>query len=133
MGISEDPSYVSLGEAKRHSNGEDCWIIVHSKVYGEHPRGSGIILKYAGTDATAAYDEIHAPGILENTLPQDCLIGLIEQIEMEELQTQTNAATALEIAALQAVVVQKELSMTFSKPKQDEKPDLFKFVSVYDF
>lgn len=137
MGISEQLSYVSLDEVKRHSNGEDCWIIVHSKVYdvssfhGEHPGGSGIILKYAGTDATAAYDEIHAPGILEDTLPQDCLMGLIDQSEIEELQTQTNAA-ALETAALQTVAVQ-ELPMAFAKPKQYEKPDLFKLISVHDF
>ena len=137
MGINEEPSYVSLDEVRRHSNEEDCWIIVHSKVYdvssfhGEHPGGSGIILKYAGTDATLAYDEIHAPGILEDTLPPDCLIGVIEQGEMEELQQQTKVA-ALQ-SALAAAAVQEELPVAIARPKQYQKPDLFKLISVHDF
>lgn len=138
MDVATATSYVPLDEVRRHATDEDCWIIVHSKVYDvstfhrEHPGGAAIILKYAGADATAAYDEIHAPGIIGDTLPEDCLIGLINAQEMAELQEQTKAA-ARETAALQAVAVQQEQPIAFSKPKAYEKPDLFKLISVHDF
>jgi L-lactate dehydrogenase (cytochrome) len=138
MDVATESSYVPLDEVRRHATDQDCWIIVHSKVYdvsnfhSEHPGGAAIILKYAGADATAAYDEIHAPGIIGDTLPEDCLIGLINAQEMAELQEQTKAA-ARETAALQAVAVQQEQPIAFSKPKAYEKPDLFKLISVHDF
>lgn len=141
----EELSYVPVDEVRKHSTEEDCWIIVHSKVYdvssfvNEHPGGSAIILKYAGTDATDAYNDIHAPGIIDDTLPRDCVIGAIEQQEMEQLQAETRAAAAQEEAAqqeqaaLQATAVQEGLPIAFSRPKAYEKPDLFKLISTHDF
>lgn len=41
---------------------------------------SPVILKYAGADATAAYDEVHAPTIVERGLSKECLMGRIEDI-----------------------------------------------------
>ncbi|GME48319.1 putative transporter [Neofusicoccum parvum] len=63
---------------------DDCWIVVNSKIWDvtdfleKHPGGSGIILRYAGADATKAYDEIHAPGIIEETLPPETFKGTIK-------------------------------------------------------
>lgn len=40
----------------------------------EHPGGVGVIMKRAGQDATAAYDEIHDPSLVMETLqPEKCL------------------------------------------------------------
>jgi len=138
MDVATETSYVTLDEVRRHASNEDCWIIVHSKVYdvsnfhSEHPGGAAIILKYAGTDATTAYDEIHAPGIIGDTLPEDCHVGLINAQEMADLQEQTKVAAG-ETAALQAVAVQQAQPVAFSEPKTYEKPDLFKLISVHDF
>ncbi|KAK6465203.1 cytochrome b2, mitochondrial precursor [Scheffersomyces coipomensis] len=58
---------VSIEEIKKHNTKKDCWVIIHGKVYNvsdfidEHPGGSAIILKYAGKDATKAFDPVH-PG-----------------------------------------------------------------------
>lgn len=37
-----------------------------------------VILKYAGSDATQAFDEVHAPGIIEEALEDDKLKGSFE-------------------------------------------------------
>ena len=47
-----------------------------------------VILRYAGSDATAAYDEIHSPGIIAETLPLECYKGLIDQAEVVNLLPQ---------------------------------------------
>ncbi|XYA02776.1 hypothetical protein QA089_005363 [Meyerozyma guilliermondii] len=58
---------VEYSEVEQHNNKKDCWVVIHGKAYDvsdfldEHPGGSGIILKYAGKDATKAFDPIH-PG-----------------------------------------------------------------------
>ncbi|ETS81703.1 hypothetical protein PFICI_06705 [Pestalotiopsis fici W106-1] len=76
-------SQVSLDELRKHDRKEDCWIAVHSKVWDftefvdEHPGGSEILLQCAGTDATRQFDEVHAPGILEENLSDDKLKGAL--------------------------------------------------------
>ncbi|KAI1872868.1 uncharacterized protein JN550_003742 [Neoarthrinium moseri] len=76
---------VSFAELRRHDKKEDCWIAVHSKVWDltefidEHPGGSEILLKCAGTNATHEFDAVHAPGILEENLSDDKLKGILEE------------------------------------------------------
>jgi isopentenyl diphosphate isomerase/L-lactate dehydrogenase-like FMN-dependent dehydrogenase len=59
-------------------------VILYGKVYDvttflpDHPGGSKIILKLAGTDATEEYDPIHPPGTLEDTLPASAYLGTID-------------------------------------------------------
>ncbi|KIM40332.1 hypothetical protein M413DRAFT_28816 [Hebeloma cylindrosporum] len=68
----------------KHDNRNSCWIIVHGKVYDvtdfldEHPGGSKIILKYAGKDATEAYEPIHPPDAIQNNLPIEKHIGAVD-------------------------------------------------------
>jgi L-lactate dehydrogenase (cytochrome) len=51
------------------------WVIIHGKVYDltlflpEDAGGSKIIMKYAGKDATSAFEPIHLPNIIERLLP----------------------------------------------------------------
>ncbi|ODQ52508.1 hypothetical protein SAICODRAFT_93394 [Saitoella complicata NRRL Y-17804] len=65
-------------EVAKHNSKDDCWVIIHGKAYDvtnflpDHPGGQAIILKYAGKDATAAYDPIHPPSIIaENLKPEN--------------------------------------------------------------
>jgi L-lactate dehydrogenase (cytochrome) len=44
----------------------------------EHPGGSKIILKYAGKDATEAYEPIHPPDAITTNLPTDKHLGEID-------------------------------------------------------
>lgn len=45
---------------------------------GSHPGGSKVILQLAGQDATEEYDPIHPPGILEENLPSEALLGELD-------------------------------------------------------
>ncbi|KUJ15189.1 mitochondrial cytochrome b2 [Mollisia scopiformis] len=61
-------------EVAKHVTEDSCWVALYGDVYDvtaflqEHPGGSRAILRLAGRDATADYDPIHPPGILEETM-----------------------------------------------------------------
>ncbi|KAJ3477832.1 hypothetical protein NLI96_g10195 [Meripilus lineatus] len=71
-------------EVAAHSTRDSCWIIVHGNVYDvtdfldEHPGGSKIILKYAGKDATEAYEPIHPPDAITTNLPVEKHLGPVD-------------------------------------------------------
>ena len=44
----------------------------------EHPGGSKIILKYAGKDATEAYEPIHPPDAITTNLPKEKHLGEVD-------------------------------------------------------
>ncbi|KAJ3887196.1 FMN-dependent dehydrogenase-domain-containing protein [Lentinula edodes] len=71
-------------EIAKHNDASSCWIIINNNVYdvteflSVHPGGPNIILKYAGSDATSAYDPIHPPDTIQKNLsPSQCLGPLI--------------------------------------------------------
>ena len=51
----------------------------------EHPGGAEVILKYAGTDATAAFAPIHSPHVLEKHLPAPSHLGLLSEASVSTL------------------------------------------------
>ncbi|KAJ6491796.1 glyoxylate dehydrogenase [Mycena vitilis] len=92
----------------QHSTRESCWIIVHNKVYDitdfldEHPGGSKIILRYAGKDATAAYEPIHPPDVISSNLPLEKHIGVAETLAAdgaEKPQTEEQKKRELVLAS----------------------------------
>ncbi|KAF4623588.1 hypothetical protein D9613_001923 [Agrocybe pediades] len=74
----------SLREVAQHNSPDSCWVIIHNKVYDvtdflpEHPGGAKIILKYAGRDATSAYDPIHPPDALDKNLDPSKHLGPLD-------------------------------------------------------
>ncbi|KAF9071703.1 glyoxylate dehydrogenase [Rhodocollybia butyracea] len=64
---------LSSQAISEHSSRDSCWIIVH-----EHPGGSKIILKYAGKDATEAYEPIHPPNAIIDNLPIEKHLGVVD-------------------------------------------------------
>ncbi|KAG7661791.1 uncharacterized protein J8A68_004680 [[Candida] subhashii] len=76
---------LSLEEVAKHNTREDCWVIIHNKAYdvsgfvNEHPGGSAIILKYAGKDATKAFDPVHPGDTLIKYLQPECHKGEVEK------------------------------------------------------
>lgn len=82
-----------------------------------------VILRYAGVDATAAYDEVHAPGILEETLPAEKYIGLLDQAQVVNLPpNQKQEMSTIEQKTGQPAPIGTYL-----------KPDLHKLISIHDF
>ncbi|KAI9465260.1 glyoxylate dehydrogenase [Lactarius psammicola] len=84
MSVSQNETLISAETVKQHASRESCWIIVHGKVYDvtdfldEHPGGSKIILKYAGRDATEAYEPIHPPDAITTNLPASKQLGAVD-------------------------------------------------------
>ncbi|KAJ3558673.1 hypothetical protein NM688_g781 [Phlebia brevispora] len=83
---------VSLQEVAQHSSVGSCWVIIRNKVYDvtnflpEHPGGSQIILKYAGRDATDAFEPIHAPDVLERYLPRSNRLGEVDSAAVSQIR-----------------------------------------------
>ena len=59
----------------------------------QHPGGTSIILKLAGSDATEEYDPVHPPGTLEENLPESSFLGEIdpETLPKPEAEKPVNA------------------------------------------
>lgn len=57
---------VTLEEVQQHNTFDDCWIIIHGKVYDfsewkdHHPGGPFVARMYAGKDATAEFGTFHS-------------------------------------------------------------------------
>lgn len=75
---------LTYAEVGKHNSKTDCWVIIHGEVYNvtdflkEHPGGSAIILKYAGKDATKAFDPIHPSDTLTKYLPEKNRLGPVD-------------------------------------------------------
>ncbi|KAI0795096.1 glyoxylate dehydrogenase [Abortiporus biennis] len=104
-----------------HSTRESCWIIVHGKVYDvtdfldEHPGGSKIILKYAGKDATEAYEPIHPPDAITTNLPLEKHLGAID---------------ASTVAKVVKEVTEEE---KHRQAMMDARPPLENIINMHDF
>ncbi|KIK54136.1 hypothetical protein GYMLUDRAFT_48947 [Collybiopsis luxurians FD-317 M1] len=79
---------LTVQEVAKHRDSSSCWVIIKNEVYdvtdflSNHPGGPGILLKYAGRDATAAYEPIHPPdAIQQNLTPSQCLGPLAQSAQ----------------------------------------------------
>ena len=76
---------ISVTEISSHNQSDDCWVVVDGQVWDitgfapEHPGGPGIIYKYAGRDASKAYNDVHAPSIIKDGLPANAYKGVIDE------------------------------------------------------
>ncbi|KAL6302198.1 FMN-dependent dehydrogenase-domain-containing protein [Sparassis latifolia] len=109
---------LSLAEVAKHNARSSCWVIINNKVYDvteflpAHPGGSKIILKYAGRDATAAYEPIHPPDALEKNLPKDKHLGVLDTAGAQELkeERESRRKTKDELRMEEAEAVKPPLS-----------------------
>ncbi len=73
---------LSWAEVARHNTSADCWCVIHDQVYNltsflaDHPGGKAILAKYAGMDATRAFDAAgHPKDIAESLGLQHLCLG----------------------------------------------------------
>lgn len=120
---------LSYDEVKKHNTKSDCWVIVHGKVYdvsdfiSEHPGGIAVILKYAGKDATKAFDPIHPSDTLVKYLPEKYHLGPVdEKTKPQKAKTQRKQK-----------IPKPEISKS-EKPKSENSPSApsAKLASVVD-
>eukprot|EP01059_Diplonema_ambulator_P026436 TRINITY_DN43725_c0_g1_i1.p1 TRINITY_DN43725_c0_g1~~TRINITY_DN43725_c0_g1_i1.p1 ORF type:complete len:189 (+),score=3.64 TRINITY_DN43725_c0_g1_i1:54-569(+) len=68
-----DDRMLDAIEVGRHRCTNDCWIILHGKVYDVttwiplHPGGGPILLSHAGQDATTHFDSYHSHYSMDQT------------------------------------------------------------------
>ncbi|ETN40241.1 uncharacterized protein HMPREF1541_04517 [Cyphellophora europaea CBS 101466] len=116
---------ISVEEISSHNTQEDCWIVVDGVVWDitgfapEHPGGPAIIYKYAGRDASTAYNEIHAPSIIKNGLPASARKGVLDS---STITAEWNKS--LESSAPKA---------TSQSSSKSEKPPLSGIINLHDF
>eukprot|EP00420_Gonyaulax_spinifera_P034213 CAMPEP_0197884004 /NCGR_PEP_ID=MMETSP1439-20131203/10603_1 /TAXON_ID=66791 /ORGANISM="Gonyaulax spinifera, Strain CCMP409" /LENGTH=705 /DNA_ID=CAMNT_0043503733 /DNA_START=74 /DNA_END=2191 /DNA_ORIENTATION=+ len=73
---------ITMAEVQKHVTKTDCWVVLHNRVLNvtnflsEHPGGELAILTFAGKDASAEFDMIHPPDVIEKYAP-DAVIGMI--------------------------------------------------------
>merc|ERR1719420_2462221 len=83
-GASAAPAaQFSLDEVATHNNKSDCWVVLHDRVLDvtdflkDHPGGELAIITFAGKDATAEFDMIHPPDVLEKYLDPSATKGVV--------------------------------------------------------
>jgi L-lactate dehydrogenase (cytochrome) len=94
-----------------------------------------VILKYAGNDATQAYNEVHAPGMLEETLAADKFIGdLLPSNDIPPTSTIIEAAAAEASPQPQPQLQpQQPIQSPSQVPFIYQKPPLHTLISAADF
>ncbi|KAI9225337.1 MAG: glyoxylate dehydrogenase [Piptocephalis tieghemiana] len=81
----KDPSIpiLSREDVASHNTKEDCWVILHGRVYdltdflSRHPGGAAVILKVAGRDGTTAFAAVHPPDMVD-MLPDSACVGQMD-------------------------------------------------------
>ncbi|KAF2029772.1 cytochrome b2 [Setomelanomma holmii] len=122
---------LSFGHVKSHNSRESCWVVIQDRVWDvtdflrAHPGGAEVILEYAGQDAKEIYEEIHASGMLEETLTSDRLIGNL--LPSSNLAAK---ATKVETAVIHTA---PDHHSPFTIPFAYQKPELYKLVFAADF
>ncbi|KAF9243242.1 glyoxylate dehydrogenase [Melanogaster broomeanus] len=128
-------SLISAQAVAEHASSSSCWIIVHGKVYDvteflpEHPGGSKIILKYAGKDATEAYDPIHPPDAITTHLPKEKHLGAVDpntvvkvkkEVTAEELKRQELIAARPSLDEVAKTILPPKAWAYYSSASDDE-------------
>ncbi|KAH7021475.1 FMN-dependent dehydrogenase-domain-containing protein [Microdochium trichocladiopsis] len=113
---------ISFQEVQKHDQEGDCWLVVNGQVLDlsnfEHPGGAEIIIQHAGSDASTAFNRIHAPGILKGLAPEQ-FRGDVDQ------------------SSIPCPVNPKDLAEAESKevptPEGHPKPPLHSLIALHDF
>lgn len=100
---------------------QDCWVIIHDKVYDltkflpEHPGGIRVITRWAGQDATSAFDPIHPPDIIERYLSPEVCLGEVDKATISTAaKVETEEKKAIRLA-------------------HEQKPALDEMLNSFDF
>jgi len=74
-------STFTLAEVAKHTGENDTWVVVNGEVLDvtqfkkDHPGGELAIMTFAGKDATAEFNMVHPPGVVEKYLDPAARLG----------------------------------------------------------
>eukprot|EP00252_Welwitschia_mirabilis_P018138 TRINITY_DN40366_c0_g1_i1.p1 TRINITY_DN40366_c0_g1~~TRINITY_DN40366_c0_g1_i1.p1 ORF type:complete len:143 (+),score=38.40 TRINITY_DN40366_c0_g1_i1:336-764(+) len=93
----EEQKVFSLAEVANHTSKDDCWVVIHGKVYDvskfleEHPGGEEVLVEASGKDATQEFEDIghseSARGMMETYE-----IGTLEGFKGDTTKKETKRA-----------------------------------------
>merc|ERR1719240_1738875 len=72
-------------ELQQHNSKKDCWVGINGKVcnltefMARHPGGEAIIMSNAGKDASAAWNALHKPDMIEKIAPETVIGYMVEK------------------------------------------------------
>ncbi|KAF8106953.1 hypothetical protein N665_0129s0022 [Sinapis alba] len=75
---------ISFHDVAKHKCKNDCWILIHGKVYDissfidEHPGGDNVLLAVTGKDASTDFDDVNHSNEAKETMKKYC-IGDVDQ------------------------------------------------------
>ncbi|CAA7044348.1 unnamed protein product [Microthlaspi erraticum] len=75
---------ISFHDVAKHKCKNDCWILIHGKVYDistfmdEHPGGDNVLLAVTGKDASIDFDDVKHSNEAQEIMKKYC-IGDIDQ------------------------------------------------------
>ncbi|KAG0252000.1 hypothetical protein DFQ27_008330 [Actinomortierella ambigua] len=78
---------ISAAEVAKHNKEDDCWVIVNGQVLDvtkflpDHPGGKKAVLIFAGRDATAEFNMLHKPDVVEKYAPES-IIGVLSKDDL---------------------------------------------------
>ncbi|KAJ2793378.1 hypothetical protein FBU31_003926 [Coemansia sp. 'formosensis'] len=78
-GVSE-LRMITMDEVALHNKRNDCWMVIAGKVYNVthyleyHPGGKGELMRAAGKDGSALFNDIH-PWVNAEGILRACLVG----------------------------------------------------------
>jgi len=81
---SKSSAPLTVAEVAKHNTEKDCWVIINDKVMNvtdflkDHPGGKKAILLFAGKDASAEFNMLHKPDVVEKYAPQ-CVLGDLQK------------------------------------------------------
>lgn len=113
LGSKPSTTMPEAEEIVQHNSRTSCWIVISGQVYDvtdfldSHPGGPGIILRYAGKDATAVYAPIHPDGTIEKSLDPSKHLGGVDgpldwlQPDGEEVQEERSRDEIAPLSTLQ--------------------------------
>merc|ERR1712012_1388222 len=87
----------TMDEVAKHTKKGEVWVVLHGRVLNvsnflsQHPGGELAILTFAGKDATAEFDMIHPPDVVEKYAP-DAIIGVVGSGKAKKVKGSSKSA-----------------------------------------
>eukprot|EP00440_Ansanella_granifera_P031265 gb/GFBE01033947.1/.p1 GENE.gb/GFBE01033947.1/~~gb/GFBE01033947.1/.p1 ORF type:complete len:120 (+),score=29.28 gb/GFBE01033947.1/:1-360(+) len=87
--VEEAARRISMEEVARHNSPEDCWLVLHGKVYDltkfakGHVGGKTLITDLAGKDGTLVFAASHGENVL-NGIRSSCFVGDVDASTVRE-------------------------------------------------
>jgi len=122
-------SKIPYSTVAKHNTPDDVWVIIHGKVWDltdfaeAHPGGENIIYKFAGKDATEAFEPYHPKDIVD-TLPKEFFKGFVDPATVPPPEPKQQKKQVSDLSS------QLENQMS---DKKDEIPPIEAMLNIFDF